>query len=133
MPLDNSLNRDILHSLHIHRIFSCDILDGEGTDGEESNMRFSYSIPMEMTQGLKRIWDSEMGGTPSLSRIIEDVDRPLEASEIVFHGNSASVEGLADINGYRRKELGEGKSVSWGGAQTKGEVRKCKQTKNMFF
>ena len=31
-PLDNSLNRDILHSLHFHCVLSCFVLDGEGTD-----------------------------------------------------------------------------------------------------
>ena len=29
--------------------------------------------------------------------------------------------------------VGEAKSFSWGGAQTKGEVHKCKLTKNMFL
>ena len=29
--------------------------------------------------------------------------------------------------------VGEGKSVSWGGAQTKGEFHECKLTKKMFF
>ena len=29
--------------------------------------------------------------------------------------------------------VGKVKSVSWGGAQTKGEVHKCKLTKNMFL
>ena len=48
MPLDNSLNWDILHSLHIHSFLSRYILDGEETDGEETdeeerNMCFSYS------------------------------------------------------------------------------------------
>ena len=74
-----------------------------------------------------------MGGTPSSDRIIEDVDRALEALLIFFRANDAAVEGLADKNGHRRKEVGEGKSVSWGGAQTKGEGRECELTKNMFF
>ena len=43
MPLDNSLNRDILHSLHMHSFLSCYILDGEETENEERNMCFSYS------------------------------------------------------------------------------------------
>ena len=43
------------------------------------------------------------------------------------------VERLADRNGHRRKELGEVKSVSWGGAQTKGEGRFYELTKNIFF
>ena len=74
-----------------------------------------------------------MGGTPSSARIIQDVDLALKALEIVHHANGATVEGLADINGHVSKEAGEGKSVSWGGAQTKGEGCKCKLTKNIFF
>ena len=31
MPLDNSLNRDILHSLRFHCVLSRFVLDGEGT------------------------------------------------------------------------------------------------------
>ena len=45
MPLDNSLNRDILHSLRVHCVLSCFVLDGEGTDEEERNMCFSFSTP----------------------------------------------------------------------------------------
>ena len=81
---------------------------------------------------MKRIWDSKMG-TPSSARIIEDVDLVLKALEIVYLENGASVEGLEDRNGHRRKVVGEGKSVSWGGARTKGKGRKCKLTKNMFL
>ena len=94
------------------------MLDGEGTDKEERNMRFSFSTPKEITRGMKRIWESKMG-TPSSARIIEDVDLALKALEIVYLVNGAAVEGLADRNGHRRKLLGEGKSVSWGGALTK--------------
>ena len=42
VPLDNSLDCDILHSLNFNSILSCYILDGEGTDEEEMIMRFSY-------------------------------------------------------------------------------------------
>ena len=55
-------------------------------------------------------------GTPSSVRIIEDVDLALKALGIFYHANGASVEGLAYINGHTCKEVGEGKSVSWGGA-----------------
>ena len=41
-----------------------------------------------------------MGRTPYSARIIEDVDRSLEALEIVFYDNGAEIEGLADINGH---------------------------------
>ena len=62
-------------------------------------------------------------GTPSSERITEDVDLALKALEIVYLANWASVEGLADRNGHRQKVVGEGKSVSWGGARTKGKGR----------
>ena len=78
MPLDNSLNRDILHSLRFHYVLSHFFLDGEGTDEEEKNMRFSFSTPKEIAIGLKRIWESEMR-TPSSARIIEDVYLELKA------------------------------------------------------
>ena len=55
-------------------------------------------------------------GRSSSYRIIEDVDISLEELEIVFHANGAAVEDILDRNGHRRKEVGEGKSVSWGGA-----------------
>ena len=55
MPLDKSLNRDILHSLRFRCVLSRFVLDGEGTDEEERNMRFSFSTPREIARGMKRI------------------------------------------------------------------------------
>ena len=43
--------------------------------------------------------------------------------EIVYRAHGVSIEGV----------VGEGESVSWVSAQTKGEVRKCKLTKKMFL
>ena len=57
----------------------------------------------------------------------------IEALEIVYRENGAAVEGLVDRNEHIRKEVGEGKSVSWGVARTKGEGRECELTKNLFF
>ena len=34
IPLDNSLNRYIFHSLCFHCVLGCFVLDGEGTDKE---------------------------------------------------------------------------------------------------
>ena len=59
------------------------------------------------------------------ARIIEEVDLELKAQ--------AAVEGLADRNGHIQKVVGEGKSVSWGGAWTKGKGNECKITKYMFL
>ena len=60
-------------------------------------------------------------GKSSSESIIQDVDLGLKALEIVYRANGTALEGLADRNGHRRKQVGEGKGVSWGGAQTKGE------------
>ena len=133
MPLDNSLNRDILHSLCMHDVLSCYILDGEETDDKERNMCFSYSTPREISQGIKHTWDSKMGGTPSSARIIQVDDLTLKAFEISYHTNGATDKGLTDGNRHRRKYLGERKSFCWGGAKTKGEGIECELTKNMFF
>ena len=46
-----------------------------------------------------------------------------QALEIVYCAHDGAVEGV----------VGERKSVSWGGARTKGDVHKHKITKNMFF
>ena len=72
-------------------------------------------------------------GTPSSVRIIKYVDLALIVLEIVYRENGADVEGLKDRNGHINKQVGKGKSVSWGGARTKGEGHEYKLTKNMFF
>ena len=92
MPLDNSLNRDILHCLRFHCVLSRFVLDREGTDEEERNMKLILSTSREIARGMKRIWDSIMG-TPYSARIIEDVDLALKALEIVYLANGTAVEG----------------------------------------
>ena len=77
MPLDNSLNRGILHSLSFRCVLIHSIVDGEKTTEEEMNFCFSFSTPREIARGLKRIWDSKMR-TPSSARIIQDVDLALK-------------------------------------------------------
>ena len=64
-------------------------------------------------------------GTPSSARIIEDVDLALKALESVYRTNGDGVEGMADRNGHRRKVVGKGESISWGGARNKGKGHKC--------
>ena len=95
-------------------------------------MWFSYSTPREIARGLKRIWDTKIGTTSSV-RIIEDVDLALKTLEIDYWANGAAVEGLEDRNMHKKKEVGKGKSVSWGVELTKGDGCECKLTKNMFF
>ena len=71
-------------------------------------------------------------GTPPSARIIQDVDLALKALEILCHANGAAVGDMADRNEHRRKVVVEWKSVSWGGARTKGKGRECELTKKMF-
>ena len=113
MPLYNSLNslnRYILKSLRFYCVLSLSIIDGKEIKKEERKLCFSFSTPREIAQGLKRLWDSKMG-TPSSERIIQDVDLALKALEIVYRENGASVEGLPDRNGHKRKVVGKGKRV----------------------
>ena len=72
-------------------------------------------------------------GTPSAARIIKDVDLVLKSFKIFFCRNGSAVQVLDDRNGQLRNVVGKGKFVSWTGAQTKGEGRDCKLTKNMFL
>ena len=120
MPLDNSLNRDILKYFRFHCVLSHSIIDGKETTEEERKLCFSFLTLREIARGLKRLWGSKIG-TPSLARIIQDVDLALKALEIVYRENGAAVEGLAERNRHRRKVVGKGKSVRYGGARTKGE------------
>ena len=71
--------------------------------------------------------------TPSSTKMIKNVDLALKEFEIFYRTNGAAVEGLANRNGHRKKEVGEGENFSWGGTKTKGEVRECEPTKKMFF
>ena len=107
MPLDNSLKRDILHSLRFCCALSRFLLDGERTDEEERNMRFSFSTRKEITRGMKRTWESKMV-TPYLARIIQDDDLELKGLYIVYLVIGAAVEDLADRNRHIRKVVGEG-------------------------
>ena len=57
----------------------------------------------------------ELFGLPTLAKS--------QGLEIVYRAHAGAVEGV----------VGERKSVSWGGAQTKGEVHKPELTKKMFL
>ena len=52
-----------------------------------------------------------------------------KAKEIVYCVNGAAFQGLGDSSGHKQKVVGELKSVSWGGAQTKGNGHEFKLTK----
>ena len=102
MPLDNSLNRDILQSLRFHCVLSHAFIDGKETIEEERKLCFSFSTPREIARGLKCLWDSKIG-TPSSARIIQDVDMVLKALEIVYREMGLQLKGLLIEMGTGRK------------------------------
>ena len=72
LPLYNSLNRYILHSLSFHFVLIRFVLRFRVNNEKEKQMRFSYATPREIAIGLKRIWESETWSYSS-AQIIEDV------------------------------------------------------------
>ena len=102
MPLDNSLNRDILQSLRFNCVLSHAIIDGKETTEEERKLCFSFSTPREIARGMKRLWDSKIG-TPSSARIIQDVNLALKVLEMFYRENGPAVEGLPERNWHKRK------------------------------
>ena len=107
MPLYNSLNRDILQSLFLHCVLIHFVLDGDGTDEEERNLRFGFLYTNGKSLQDSRVYGNQKVGTPSSERIIQEVDLALKELEIVYLANGATGEGLADRNGYRRKVVDE--------------------------
>ena len=87
-PLEKSLNRDILQSLHFHCLLSHFVLKGGGNDEEEK--KISYANPKKIVIGLKHIWESETG-SPSSTQTVKDIDWALEAFEIVYRTHDAAV------------------------------------------
>ena len=55
MPLDHSLNRDILQSLRFYCVLSHSIIDGKESTEEDRKLCFRFSTPREIARGLKRL------------------------------------------------------------------------------
>ena len=56
MPLGNSLNREILHSLRFHLVLGRFLPDGDETDEEEGSIFFSFSTSKEISRGIRHVW-----------------------------------------------------------------------------
>ena len=63
MPLDNSLNRDILQSLRFHCVLSHAIIDGKETTGEERKLRFS---PRAISLSVDKLKHNFLSSFPSM-------------------------------------------------------------------
>ena len=76
------------------------------------------------TEGNRQRTEAYMGfenGNPFFGKDYHGCQSGVESVEIFYRANGASVEGLTDRSGHRRKLVGKGKIVSCGGARTKGE------------
>ena len=78
------------------------------------NLDLCFTLSCELVRRLT-ILDFPVNSSATISKS--------QALEIVYSAHAGAVEGV----------VGEGGSVSWGGAQTKGEVHERELTKNMFL
>ena len=77
--------------------------------------RWSRNVNINVNNDLRFTLSCELVRWPTIDKY--------QALEIVYRAHSGHVEGV----------VGEGKSVSWGGARTEGEVHKRKITNKMFL
>ena len=73
------------------------------------------NVNVNLNNGLCFTLSCELFGWPTIAKS--------QALEIVYRAHAGAAEGV----------VGEGKSVIWGGAQTKGEGQKRELTNKMFL
>ena len=111
MPLDNSLNRDLQLSHDYHCAVTAHLDDDDVG-------KFSKKTPNTISRGITRIWDIVAPqGVPSSKRIVEDVERALEAMRRVEEEGGKIVPKLVSRTGHRYRK--EGKKGGHGGKRIK--------------
>ena len=111
-PLDNSLNRDLQVSHDYHCAVTAHLED-------DDERKFSKKTPRFISKGIKRIWDSDVDGTPSAKRIEEDVQKALESMRTVEEEGGRIVPKLVSRTGHRYRK--EGKKGGHGGKRCKNK------------
>jgi hypothetical protein len=92
MPLDTSLNLDIHKSAKEHNLLSMAIC----THGVADNCLFSMATPKEAARCYKHILDLITGVVPTSERILQDVNKAINAVQAIFEAEGVYVPGLAD-------------------------------------
>jgi hypothetical protein len=92
MPLDTSLNQDIHKSAKKHNLLSMAIR----THGVSDNCLFLLATPKEAARCYKRILDPITGVVPTSERILQDVNKAINALQVIFEAEGVYVPGLAD-------------------------------------
>ena len=108
MPLDNSLNRDVIMC---HRYY-CTVTYHLHNDDKRT---FSLLTPWSIAQRIKWVMQHE-SGCPSPSRIQKDCQLATKYMVMVYCNNGKIVPGLADRNIIRLDKSG---SNMWGGVWIK--------------
>ena len=113
MPLDNSLNADIMRSFEYH-CSSTSILP------KLDPRRFGMETPKKVSECIHRLFDCEPGedGVPDSGRIIHDCDQVWDSMESVYEEEGAVVHSICDRNGHRYRKADAG---THGGGRIKGE------------
>ena len=111
-PLDNSPNRDLQVSHDYHCAVTAHLED-------DDERKFSKKTPRFISKGIKRIWDSDVDGTPSAKRIEEDVQKALESMRTVEEEGGRIVPKLVSRTGHRYRK--EGKKGGHGGKRCKNK------------
>ena len=94
-PNDNTLNKDIRESLHMHEACTSRL-------PRDDPRRFSLATPKTISKAIFTLCDPDRGVTPTPDRIKQDILKVRDVSipAIVKHGGKI-VPGLADRNGHR--------------------------------
>jgi hypothetical protein len=92
MPLDTSLNQDIHESAKKHNLLSMAI----HTHSVSDNHLFSLARPKEAARCYKHILDPITGVIPTSERILQDVNKAINALQVILEAEGVYVPGLAD-------------------------------------
>ena len=92
MPLDNSLNQDIHKSAKKHNLLSMAI----HTHGVSNKCLFSMTNPKGAAHCYKRILDPLTVVVPTSEHILQDVNKAINALQVIFEAEGVYVPGLAD-------------------------------------
>ena len=94
MPLDCSLNKDLIDALNWHLVVTAHL-------PEDDPLKFSISTPKRGDHAIKRVLAA---GNPSPKRVVQDINKVVDALFIIMeYYNGAVVPGLGDRKGKRRE------------------------------
>ena len=121
MSLDNCLNKDVHELVAQHVMLSRAYTTDEMYKNDPRI--FSLTTPAKnVSNTYRRVWNESEGGVgPSSKRIVQDINKAVDAIKLFAKHEGAFVPGIAQRPGDRHI-VNEMKSKIWGGKRTKKEV-----------